>query len=266
MGSAAILTFPTVLRENTSTLIVTLTSHVNVRTLMSGLILHMSEMATVISVLVLTPSMIAPVSLEINLNTNIVALVVHQLAVLVEAIISSTFFQQLFFCRIFQENIHKALDLLRGRPIDLAILLKALLVLIGGFKVRLAAPPTLVVIVFAIQIVTSIPLAILCLTLCLHAVANGILLNISTVSGTAFLVQFRPRVKRTPEFRCLVCDPRSKGSIHVQVCNLTAAKTTTIPGAVPKQATFLLEFGARHLVKVAHKVVQRPALCNVSFV
>jgi hypothetical protein len=87
MGGAAVFTFPAVLRVNA--VLNTFTSHINVFPLMSCLILHISESATVSTCLVLPPIVVTPLSFEINLDADFVALFVHYLTILVEAVLST---------------------------------------------------------------------------------------------------------------------------------------------------------------------------------
>jgi hypothetical protein len=70
----------------------------------------------------------------VNLRADLLALHVHRCAVLIVAIFSSTIFEQLLRGGLFKHHIHVAFDLLSGRPIDLAVLLQALLCLVGSLE------------------------------------------------------------------------------------------------------------------------------------
>jgi hypothetical protein len=217
MGRAAVLTRSTVPRADGMD---TFTGHVNVCTLVSGLILHVSESAAVISISMLTPSMTAPISLEINLNADVIALVVHHLTVLVEAIGSATSCKQRLIRWLFQENVHIAFNLLSGRPINLSILLKALLGLIGSGVLGFTVSPTLVVHIIAVHVVARVPFAISQLAFCLRTVALSILLDVSVVGTCALLVQLRPLGVPRLESGNLPLHPNAIGRIHLHVCDL----------------------------------------------
>jgi hypothetical protein len=88
-----------------------------------------------------------------------------------------------------QQDIHIALNLLGSRPIDLAILLQALLGLVGSFELSLASSPASVVIVFTIQNMAGFVFTIGCLAFCLLAITLGIHLHIGVVGGSALVVQ-----------------------------------------------------------------------------
>jgi len=68
--------------------------------------------------------------LKINLWADLVAFFVHVLPVLVEAIVCATHFQKLITGGLVNQDVHITFDFLCGRPIDLAILFQAILILV----------------------------------------------------------------------------------------------------------------------------------------
>jgi hypothetical protein len=179
MGRAArIITFPTVPCADR---MFTLMGHILICMLMSGLILHTSRSATVVAFFLITPLMFTPISIEVDILANVVALVIHLFTILVVAIVGAAFFEQCCIVGLFQENIHKAFNLLRGGPINLSILLKTFLGLLSSLVISLASTPTLVVSVLAIQVVTTLILTICGLALRLLAITLSIFLDINFV-------------------------------------------------------------------------------------
>jgi hypothetical protein len=264
MRGAAVLTLSTVPRVNAA--LDTFTGHVNVCPLMSCLILHISESATGITFLVLPPIVVGPLSFEINLNADVITLLVHLLTILVEAVLRTASVKQRLSVGLFEENIDIAFNLLCGRPINLSILLKALLDLVGSFPLRLTASPTPVVVVIAVQEVASFPPAIGRLTFCLSTIALSIQLDIGMVGLCALLVQLSPLAKRNLKGGNLLLEPRAKGSIHIKSCNVCRTKSTAVPGGVGQQTTLLLSFRAIVRCERCNVVIQCPAFGDVLFV
>jgi hypothetical protein len=138
-----------------------MTGHINICMLMRCLVLHI-DVATFspCSIDLFSSSMLSPFSIKINLLTNLRALLVHDLAVRVVAVVRTTLFEEGLIIWFFQKDVHIALDLLSGRPIDLAVLLQALLCLVCSLEFCLALAPANVVSVITVLAVTSLILAI----------------------------------------------------------------------------------------------------------
>merc|ERR1719359_1433683 len=130
--------------------------------------------------------------IEIDFWADRVAVLVLGFTVLVVAILSATSGKQFLLSWLGKQDIHIAFDLLGSRPIDLAILLQALLGLVGSFELSLASSPAFIVGVFAIQIMASFIFTIGNLTLCLLAITLGIHLHIGVIGSSALVVQNRP--------------------------------------------------------------------------
>jgi hypothetical protein len=120
------------------------------------------------------------VTIIVNLFTD-VALEVHLLTVLAVAIGCATYRHEIFLGRLFQEYIDIAFNLLSGRPINLAILLEAFLVLFGLVFNLKATFPALVVESVTVAPMATIVLAVSRLTFCLHAITLCILLEVLAV-------------------------------------------------------------------------------------
>jgi hypothetical protein len=170
-----------------------------------------------LEVLIIAPEVIIPRCIKIDLWADGVAVLVLGFTILVVAILSATNSKQICRGRTFQKYVHIALNLLSGRPINLAILLKALLVFIGPGVFGLASSPAFVVPVIAIQVVTGLELAILNLAFCLRTVTLGILVDIFLVGVRACFVQTCPALMRTLEHIQLLLDPSASGIIHVNL-------------------------------------------------
>jgi len=184
MGCAAILLVCVMRSMPCADSVLTLFSDILILVLASGLVLDISELARVSGILVGSPGVLfklATAILEINLDANPVALVVHLLAVLVEAILLAAGRKQLFRSWLFEKHVHIALNLLSCGPVDLAVLFKALLGLAGALPLCLAITPTLIVTHLTIDVLALIPLTIASLAIRLLAVAVSINLHILVV-------------------------------------------------------------------------------------
>ena len=117
----------------------------------------------------------------INLRANLVASHVHLLSPLVDAIFRATLCEQVLLGGIGHENIHIAFNLLCGGPINLAVLLQAILLRILCADCCFARSPASLVIVLAIHEQAGLMLTIAGLALCLLAVTFCILLDVDTV-------------------------------------------------------------------------------------
>jgi hypothetical protein len=117
----------------------------------------------------------------IDLRAQVVAFLVHDFSVFVHTIICATLLNQLLFGGGGNEDIHVALDLLCGRPINLAILFQTLF--LGELLADLffTATPTCLVRVLTIQEVTRLILAVVSLAFFLCAITVGVLLNVCAV-------------------------------------------------------------------------------------
>jgi hypothetical protein len=218
-------------------------------------------------ILVITAPVVSSdgICFEVDLWADGVAVLVMRLAVLVVAILSATFCKQFLLGWLGQEDIHIALDLLSGGPIDLAILLQALLGLVGSVILSLASCPATVVVVLAIQVVASFVCAIGGLAFCLHAVASGIHLDVRVVSSNALRVQRRPLSVRILKLADLELEPVPEGRIHSKVGNLARAKATAVPGGVIQNATFLGRYGAI-LLEFDREIIQSSTMLDVRMI
>jgi hypothetical protein len=121
--------------------------------------------------IILTPQVLTPGCVEVDFWTDQVALLVHLLTVLAVAVLCAALCKQFVLRGLGQQDIHIAFDLLSCRPINLAILLEALLGFVDLMVINLAPCPARVVDVIACQIVASLVLAVDGLTFCLLAIA-----------------------------------------------------------------------------------------------
>jgi len=118
---------------------------------------------------------------EIDLHTDFITCLVALLTVFVEASGSATELQQCLIAWLFQEHIHIALNLLGGRPIDLAVLLETLLGLVGSLPFVFTATPATVVDILTDFVHTFLPCTICCFTFCLLAITFRILCDVCFV-------------------------------------------------------------------------------------
>jgi hypothetical protein len=204
-------------------------------------------------------------TVEVDFWTDFVALLVLMLTVLAVAVLCAAVCKQILLCWLGQQDIHIAFDLLSCRPIDLSILLQALLGLVGSFKLSLAFCPATVVDVIASQVVAGFILAVDGLAFCLHAVAFCILRHIAMIRIAALVPMCHPRIVRRFKLGDLITEPSAEVSIHFQVSNSTCTEATTIPSAVRQQAAPLLGFRALSL-EVRHEIIQCAAFSNVLLV
>jgi hypothetical protein len=115
----------------------------------------------------------------------------------IHAFLSSTFRKKLFFRVVMEEHVHIAFNLLRGRPIDLAILLSALLLADDSLICDPAPCGALCEIVCARSPITSALLAPACLKILLGRIAVHISSNEFVIRTLAVVVQSLPlTVKR----------------------------------------------------------------------
>jgi len=203
----------------------------------------------------------------VNSDTDVVALEVHLLAVLAVAIGCAAHCLQIFFCWLFQEHIDIAFNLLSGRPINLAILLEAFLVLFGPVFILEASSPTLVV-----DSVTIAPMATVVPTVCrfafsLHAITLCILLEVLAVRFLARLEVSSPLVIGALEDAELLAQPLTHGVVHFHFLDFGQVLTIAVPGGVRQQAAILLNLhGAMRFVEVVHESIQTTAGRDVVFV
>jgi len=120
-------------------------------------------------------------AVAVNLSADLIALLVHLLPVLVEAILSATLGNQLLFCWCLNQHIHIALNLLSGRPVNLSIPLEALLLRVSRMLVFLTLGPTFLVRILTVQVVARVILAVFRLAFCLLAITAGIVLDVCVV-------------------------------------------------------------------------------------
>jgi hypothetical protein len=168
----------------------------------------------------LTPQVLTPDCVEVDFWAEQVALLVHVLAVLAVAVLRAALCKQFVLGGLGQQDIHIAFDLLSCRPINLAILLEALLGFVDLMVVSLAPFPASVVDVIACQVVASLVLAVGGLALCLLAIAFCVELHISFVGDSALVVQLHPLTVCSFKLGDLLGEPRTEVTIHFKTSNL----------------------------------------------
>jgi hypothetical protein len=107
-----------------------------------------------------------------------VAFVIHLLAVLIEAICFATSCKEIFFGGALGKNVHEAFNLLGGRPVDLSILLEALLGFHTGIPVVIVHLKTFLVLVLTSEEKARVPLTVSSLAFGLKTITLSVLLNV----------------------------------------------------------------------------------------
>jgi len=201
---------------------------------------------------------------EVSGDADVIALEVHPLAVFAEAIFSAAFCQELLLGRSFQEHVDIAFNLLSGRPIDLAILLKAFLVLLNPLLLPQANSPALVVLDLTIAIMAIVILAVSRLAFCLKAITLGIVLDVLAVRFLALAkVQLPLRVAFLEDLE-VAREPLAHFVVDPQLGDFAIAIALAIPSGVRKQAAVMRTLhGAILLDEGTDKKIQTTARSNV---
>jgi len=199
---------------------------------------------------------IGPLSIMVNLWANGCTVLVIFLTGNIHTSLRTTLGEKLLLGVIMEEDIDVAFDLLGGRPVDLAILLKALLLV----HVFLVLSPALL---FALLIVdraggkfASIPLAEALLELLLVLVARHVHLEESMIVMFALIVELDPHgVGRCVRFN-LTLQPPSELTIAMASTGLTVTN---------RRVTRLFRSRVRWLIWVSNgQCLWLPANCSVA--
>jgi len=197
-----------------------------------------------------------PLSIMVNLWANGCTVLVIFLTGNIHTSLRTTLGEKLLLGVIMEEDIDVAFDLLGGRPVDLAILLKALLLV----HVFLVLSPALL---FALLIVdraggkfASIPLAEALLELLLVLVARHVHLEESMIVMFALIVELDPHgVGRCVRFN-LTLQPPSELTIAMASTGLTVTN---------RRVTRLFRSRVRWLIWVSNgQCLWLPANCSVA--
>jgi len=202
----------------------------------------------------------------VNLSADGVAVLVHDFTVLIEAVLGSTSGNQLILGWSLKQNIHIALNLFRGRPVDLAIFLQALGLAPLCSNCCFTLCPAPLIGVLAVHIVACVPLTVSSLTFCLLAVTLCVLLHVHTVRVSAGMVEKLPRLIGLLKLGDLLLQPSPNLTIHLQMLDCVFARSLAIPGRVWEVAASLVKVRWARRDCCVDEMIQISALRDVVLV